>query len=148
MSKKIEFNKADLQKTCNGMTCDFFVKKWKNGNLVDMLHIKYKGTYRSGSSGKSEMGYIIGNYELGAAVWDPFKIIVDISQVEYEWGDDMELLFHIASRENTIVIVGDKNRHALSTLFYGPYTDKDIVDNDDFFDNLEKGIDHLNQSNY
>ena len=41
------------------------------------------------------------------------------------------------------MIVGEKNRKALSTLIYGMETEKDIVDNKFYFDDFEKGIEKL-----
>tara|TARA_B110000037_G_scaffold19640_1_gene21042 strand:+ start:18164 stop:18400 length:237 start_codon:yes stop_codon:yes gene_type:complete len=74
---------------------------------------------------------------------ETFKTIIDISNVTYEWGDDMELLLDISDRKSSVMIVGDKNRRALSTLLFGTDTERDIVDNKFFFDNLEKGTEKL-----
>lgn len=41
------------------------------------------------------------------------------------------------------IVVGDRNRRALSTLSFGLRTEEDIVDNDLFFDSFEKAIEHL-----
>ena len=135
--------KVNLEETCNGMTCEFFTQNLRDTHLIDILHIKFSGTYRLGSAGKTELGYMTGNYELGKAIWRPFKIILDISNVEYEWGDDMELLLDISDPKSSVIIVGDKNRKAISTLIYGIDTKKDIVDNKFYFDNLEKGVQEL-----
>ena len=135
--------KVNLEETWNGMTCEFFTQNLRDTHLIDILHIKFSGTYRLGSAGKTELGYMTGNYELGKAIWRPFKIILDISNVEYEWGDDMELLLDISDPKSSVIIVGDKNRKAISTLIYGIDTKKDIVDNKFYFDNLEKGVQEL-----
>lgn len=135
--------KVDLGEACNGMTCEYSILKWKNKNLVDLLCIKFKGEYRPGSQGKSELGFMTGHFELGRAVWKPFKIIIDISEVIYEWGDDMEILLNISESKSSVMIIGEKNRRALSTLIYGRETKKDIVDNKFYFDNFDKGIEKL-----
>lgn len=140
---KMSLKKVDLEETCNGMACEYSTLNLKDTHLIDILCIKYTGKYRYGSLGKTELGYMIGKYELGKAVWTPFKIIIDISNVIYEWGDDMELLLHISDRKSSVMIVGKKNRKSLSTLMYGMETEKDIVDNKFYFDNFEKGIEKL-----
>ncbi len=139
----MNLKKIDLDETCNGMNCEFFVLNLRDTLLIDILHIKFSGIYRPGSIGKSELGYMTGNYELGKAVWRPFKIVIDISDVEYEWGDDMELLLDISDPKSSVIIVGKKNRKAISTLMFGMDTEKDIVDNKFFFDDLEMGIEKL-----
>jgi hypothetical protein len=139
----MDFKKTDLGKTCNGMTCEFSIQNLRDTYLIDTLYIKFNGVYRPGSEGKSELGFMTGNYELGINVWRPFKTIIDISNVTYEWGDDMELLLDISDRKSSVMIVGDKNRRALSTLLFGTDTERDIVDNKFFFDNLEKGTERL-----
>jgi hypothetical protein len=139
----MDFKKVDLNTTCNGMTCEFSVLNLRDTHVIDILHIKFRGIYRHGSAGKSELGYMIGNYELGMAVWGPFKVVIDISGVEYEWGDDMEILLDISDRKSSVMIVGNKNKKAISTLIFGMDTEKDIVDNKFFFEDLERGIEKL-----
>lgn len=139
----MNFKKVDINETCNGITCEFSVLNLRDTHLVDILHIKFNGIYRYGSGGKAELRYMIGNYELGKAIWNPFKIALDISNVEYVWGDDMELLLNIPEPKSSVIIVGEKNRKAISTLMFGVNTEKDIVDNKFFFDDLQKGIEKL-----
>tara|TARA_R110002051_G_C8487171_1_gene462593 strand:- start:42 stop:470 length:429 start_codon:yes stop_codon:yes gene_type:complete len=141
----MNLKKVNLEETCNGMTCEFSTQNLRDTHLIDTLYIKFSGEYRYGSAGKSELGFMIGNYELGMNVWRPFKTIIDISNVTYEWGDDMDLLLDISDRKSSVMIVGDKNRRAISTLAFGMETERDIVDNKYFFDKLEKGIEKLNR---
>ncbi|QTD38139.1 hypothetical protein JL193_02195 [Polaribacter batillariae] len=78
-------------------------------------------------------------------MWLPSKIVIDISEVDYESGDDMELLLDIPDSTSSVIILGDKNRKAISTLILGIDAEEDIVDNKFFFDDLEKGIEQLNR---
>lgn len=139
----MDFKKVELEEICNGMRCEFYAKNLGKSHLIDILIIQFSGEYRPGSEGKTELGFMIGKTELGKAVWRPFNIVIDISNVKYEWGDDMELLINLLEPKSSVMIVGDKNRRALSTLLFGLETDKDIVDNKLFFENLEKGIEKL-----
>ena len=58
----MSFKKVDIKTTCNGMSCDFFTQNHINSKWVDILLIKFNGTYRPGSEGRKELKYIIGKY--------------------------------------------------------------------------------------
>jgi len=138
-----KFRPVNLEEECNGMTCDFSVINFRDTHLIDILLVKFTGEYRSGSQGKSEQGYLVGMVKLGIEVFRPFKIAIDIQDVKYEWGDDMELLFDAPDQLKTVVIIGELNRRAISTLLYGIDTDKDVVDNKFFFDDFEAALEKL-----
>jgi hypothetical protein len=137
------FKKVSLDEECNGMRYEYSVINLKNPYMVDILLVKFSGEYRPGSLGKRDLGYMTGMVKLGIDVWDPFKIAIDIQDVTYEWGDDMQLLFGAPDHLKTVVIVGENNRRAISTLMLGMDTEEDIVDNKFFFDDFENAIEKL-----
>ena len=138
-----EFKALDLESTCNGMQCEFSKIPLRNTRLTDVLLIQFRGEYRLGSMGKAELGYMVGMVKLGMAVWRPFRVAIDIREVAYEWGDDMQQLFSVPEDHKAVVIVGEKNRRAISTLMFGLETKEDIVDNKWFFDDFDKAIEKL-----
>jgi hypothetical protein len=58
-------------------------------------------------------------------------------------GDDFDLSFEETQPTTSVVLIGEKCRRAISTLTFGMDTDKDIIDNEFFFDNYDKAIDKL-----
>ena len=133
------FKSVNVQDECNGMECQFSVMSLKDSVFIDILHIKFFGEYREGSMGKPELGYMVGMVNLGIEIWKPLKVIIDIRNVKYEWGDDMQILFDEAynSHIRTIIIVSDKNKYAIETLL----GKNDIIYNELAFDNFEEGVD-------
>ncbi|MCL9806561.1 hypothetical protein NAT51_13580 [Flavobacterium amniphilum] len=137
------FKKVTLEEECNGMRCEYETTSYQNSYMTDILLVRFNGEYRPGSMGKPDLGYMAGMVKLGINVWDPFKVAIDIQNVTYEWGDDMELLFDAPDHLKTVVIVGENNRRAISTLMLGIDTEEDIVDNKFFFDDFEAAIEKL-----
>ena len=140
------FKKVHIEEECNDMKCQFFVMNLNDSILNDILHVKFDGEYRSGSMGKPELGYLVGMVNLGIEIWSPFKVIIDIRGVKYEWGDDMQILFDQAynSHLRTIIVVSDKNRYAISTLL----DEADIVDNEFTFDDFKSGVNAIKNMNF
>ncbi|MEO8406103.1 MAG: hypothetical protein ABI480_15955 [Chitinophagaceae bacterium] len=139
------FESTSIDKFCPTLRYDFKFTKHKAGFLIDVLVISFHGKYRNGSAGHPDAGLISGIFKLGVEVFDPFSVLVDISGLEYEWGDDLNLIFPDDNCANIVVLVGNKCRRAISTLLFGLDTDKDIVDNDYFFDDFDKAISKLNE---
>jgi hypothetical protein len=137
------FTSVNLVEECNGMSCNYSIINLRDTRLVDTLLIKFSGEYRHGSLGKSESQFLVGMVKLGIEVWRPFKIAIDIQDVKYEWGDDIQLLFGAPEDQKTVVIVGENNRKSISTLLFGIETQKDVVDNKFFFDDFELAINKL-----
>lgn len=139
------FKKVTLDETCNGMCCEFAVIKLRDIHLNDILVVTFSGVYREGSEGRAELGYILGMITLGTEVWNPFKIVIDIRKVTYTWGDDMLKLFNEPEHLQIVMIVSDYNKYAISTLLNRGDPEKDIVDNEFFFNDLDKGIGALHR---
>lgn len=91
--------------------------------------ISYHGTYGYGSAGKSDALYICATATAAHKAWYTEGIIVDFSDLKYEWGDEMEWIFGIAQGGPTkctfplVVLVGEKSKPAIQTLILGEYAE-------------------------
>ncbi|MEQ1665521.1 MAG: hypothetical protein ABL927_09125 [Bdellovibrionales bacterium] len=132
-----------IDEYCPTITYDFKIQNLRDTHLIDLLVVSFHGTYRDGSAGSPDAGLIKGIVKTGLSVFDPFSLLIDLSDLEYNWGDNLELSFEETVYTKIVILVGEKCRRALSTLWYGMHTDKDIVDNELFFDSFEKAIDKL-----
>lgn len=132
-----------IDEYCPTITYDFKIQNLRDTHLIDLLVVSFHGTYRDGSAGSPDAGLIKGIVKTGLSVFDPFSLLIDLSDLEYNWGDNLDLAFEEAVYTKIVILVGEKCRRALSTLLYGMHTDKDIVDNELFFDSFEKAIDKL-----
>lgn len=132
-----------IDEYCPTITYDFKILNLRNTNLIEMLVISFHGTYRDGAAGSPDAGLIKGIVKTGLSVFDPFSLLIDLSDLKYDWGDNLDLSFEETAYTKIVILVGEKCRRALSTLSYGMHTDKDIVDNEFFFDSFDKAIDKL-----
>jgi len=139
----MNFQQVTIDEYCPTITYDFKIKNLRDTHLIDTLIISFHGKYRDGSTGKSDAGLIKGVVKTGLSVFDPFSLLIDLTDLEYNWGDNLDLSFEEAEPTTTVILVGEKCRRAISTLAFGMDTDKDIVDNDFFFDNFDKAIEKL-----
>ncbi|PQO35112.1 ankyrin repeat domain-containing protein [Blastopirellula marina] len=102
-----------------------------------ILVIHFQGTYGIGSAGNDDALYmtVIGN--AGIEAIRPDGVILDMSQLHYEWGDMLDSVLGIGDRsdsQSSAVVVGPDCREAIGTLCGG--TTMDVCDQDDFFDDL------------
>lgn len=139
----MNFKKVTLGEYCPSVNYQFQVCNLRDTHLVQTLIISFHGSYRYGSAGSSDAGLIKGIIKTGISVFDPFAVLIDLSDLEYTWGDNLDLSFEETDSTPTTVLVSDKCRRAMSTLQFGIDTRKDIVDNEFFFDNYEKALEKL-----
>ena len=134
------FKSVKIEDYCPTITTHFKIAHLRNTHLVETLIVSFKGQYRLGSSGSPDAGFIKGFVKTGVEVFDPFELVVDLTDLEYQWGDDIDLTFGGLFIQKIVVVVGEKCRKALSTLLLGLDSDNDIVDNDYYFDNMEEAL--------
>ncbi len=139
----MNFQLVTIDEYCPTLTYDFRIKHLRDTHLVDILIISFHGNYRDGSTGKSDAGLIKGIITTGLSVFRPFSLLIDFTDFEYNWGDDFNLSFEETEPTASVILIGEKCRRAMSTLTFGMATDKDIVDNEFFFDDFDKAIDKL-----
>lgn len=145
MKKKLpdKIKHVSLKEECNGMSCEYAIINLRDTHLVDILIVSFNGKYRDGSSGKAELGYLVGMVNLGIEVWKPFKVLIDIRNVTYSWGNDMEKLFAQNEHLNVVLVLSEKNIDAICTLINGLENEKKIIDQKFFFDDFHKALEML-----
>ncbi|WP_153800114.1 hypothetical protein [Foetidibacter luteolus] len=139
----IVFKSVTIDEYCPTITYDFKIKNLRDTHVVDILAISFHGTYREGAAGSPDAGLMKGIIKTGVSVFDPFALLIDLSDLEYNWGDNLDLSFEEAAPTKTVVLVGEKCRRAMSTLSFGIDTEKDIVDNEFFFDVYDRALEKL-----
>jgi hypothetical protein len=72
--------------------------------------------------------------------------LLDLTDFEYNWGDYIDYIFDEEKNKKLVVVVGAKDRKALSTLINGLNSREDIVDNEFYFDNRERALLKLKDS--
>ena len=142
-NKPMNFQSVTIDEYCPTITYDFKIRYLRDTHLVDILIISFHGNYRDGSTGKADAGIIKGVITTGLSVFRPFSLLLDFSDLEYNWGDDLDLSFEETEPTTSAILIGEKCRRAMSTLAFGVDTDKDIVDSEFFFDDFDKALEKL-----
>lgn len=94
-------------------------------NYLKIMILKFIGEYGFGSAGNSDAKYMRAMGEAVLEAWNPGGLILDLSDLSYEWGDQLEDVFYIGSykyRDKPFpiaLIVGDKSEEAVRTLIVG-----------------------------
>lgn len=98
-----------------------------------ILIAEFSGTYKSGSAGASDAKFIKGITKTAKDVWDCFGIIIDFSDLYYDWGDEMDCF--LPFDENFALVVSDKCESGIATLLFGLNTNKKAIETDFIFSN-------------
>jgi hypothetical protein len=72
-------------------------------------------------------------------------MILDLCDLHYQWGDEMDLVLQ-PPRDISAIVVSPKCEPAISTLFYGIDTKESVLDEPHFFDALDAAVDYVIQA--
>lgn len=137
------FKAITIENYCPTISYSFKVKYLNNTQIVDILVVSIHGKYRDGSAGRADAGLIKGIVDTGVFMFKPSSVLIDFSDLEYNWGDNIDMDFEEIKPTRFVILVSEKCRTGLSSLLFWLNTDKDIVDNKLFFDNFEEAISEL-----
>ncbi|MDC0718111.1 hypothetical protein [Nannocystis bainbridge] len=89
----------------------------------EFVIVRFRGAYRSGSQGQPDALYITAVVKMALAAWSASGLVVDLRELSYSWGDEMEWIFglgrwHAGARIHSpvAIVVGDACRAALMSL--------------------------------
>ncbi len=112
-----------------------------------ILVVKFVGIYRAGSSGNPDATYMYAKGEYGLNSVSCFGLILDMSELDYEYGDMMDAVFGIGAKKYlnktfpTASVVGPKCKKGISTLVHGQTSPTTIFDTlEDAWRYIEKEI--------
>ncbi|MBY0014093.1 hypothetical protein [Paenibacillus typhae] len=104
-------------------------------NAVDYLEImilKFIGKYGYGSEGNSDAAFMSAIAKAVLEAWEPGGLIIDLSELSYEWGDRIESVFFVGEDKYkdtpfpVATIVGENSKEAIRTLIVGLESNKTI----------------------
>ncbi|MFB8372833.1 hypothetical protein [Paenibacillus taichungensis] len=108
----------------------------KSVEYCSIMILKFLGEYGYGSAGNSDAIYMCAIGEAVLEAWEPAGLILDFSELEYEWGDRIENVLFIGKDKYrdipfpAALIVGEHSKEAIRTLILGVYSDQTIEDID------------------
>jgi len=110
-----------------------FISEHQRFATPDFKIIKFVGVYDYGSAGANDGLYIRAIYEAVHTAWYTHANILDFTELDYQWGDQMDHVFnfgwnsYIQYQHPLVVIVGERCREALQSLLTSNYQ-KDCCD--------------------
>ncbi|MFT9820970.1 hypothetical protein [Lysinibacillus sp. NPDC056185] len=118
---------------------------------IEILVIKYSGKYGFGSAGNTDAIYMNVMGKAAMEAWDPDAIIIDLQDINYEWGDMLEYVFNISADKYPnealplAVIVGTGCEKAVRTLLLGIDSKEPIDKIGWIFKDLETACKYINK---
>ncbi len=109
-----------------------------------ILLIKFSGEYRYGSAGNRDARFMYAMGEYGLNSYQVFGAVIDLRNLQYEWGDMFSLVFDIgenqySDREFPVsFILGRKCKKAIGTLMFGINSNKPATSQEGIFDSVEE----------
>ena len=89
----------------------------------EVLVIRYSGQYPFGSGGNADARYMHAMAKAAVAAFEPSGVIHDFSELRYEWGDMLEMVFGVGPEVEpspVAIVVGPGCEEAIRTLCHGP----------------------------
>jgi hypothetical protein len=136
----MKFEPVDYKRDSN---ITFALRRWARESrpYITVVHVAFSGNYRDGSAGAPDAHHINGVINTISGAWYPSAMIIDFSDLTYEWGDEMSMFIPTPDDTNALV-VGDKCRRALTTLCTRE-PDGDIANINSVFDNFDDACSYV-----
>ena len=105
------------------------------------LIAKFTGAYADGGSGRADAAYILGVVSTAMEIWNSASLVLDLSGLKYEWGDEMRWLLppNVHGRP-AAVVVGPGCTPAVATLLFGLNTSRSATEAECVFADLDEAI--------
>ena len=125
MPKMREHTLAELSR----IQVRYFMVESKTKPYLKILVIRYSGVYPPGSGGNDDAQYMYALASAGVAAFKPWGVIHDLTEIVYEWGDKLDLVFGVGPQfeaSPVAVVVGPACEAAVRTLLLGVDSDEPI----------------------
>ena len=140
----MNFDEVKFEERCPTISYSIFLDSDEPNQFRKVMLIKLSGQYRDGAKGNPDSEYMYGIILTASRVWHPRAVVIDISDLEYQWGDEFERIYSVIGVQLWAIVVSDKCRRAMSTLEFGINTKKDITELENFFDNMQDALEYIN----
>jgi hypothetical protein len=116
------------ERTLSGLSkirVSYFVGPSSRKPYLEILVVKYVGTYRPGSLGNDDARFMYAMAMAGVAAFEPWGVVHDLSELKYTWGDQLDTVFTAGPQNGpesavpVAVVVGPRCEQAVRTLLLG-----------------------------
>jgi hypothetical protein len=103
--------------------------------------LEFKGLYKEGAAGENDSRFMMTIAEAAWTTTQPDAGLLDLRDLAYSWGDNLDWIANFSPSGNrpTAVVVGDRNKKAILSLFVAQSID--LLDN--FFETFEQAWQYL-----
>ena len=110
-----------------------------------VLVVAFYGEYGIGSAGAPDAWYMSAIIKAGLDVHHPNGLIIDLSELNYVWGDNLDMVFSPGDLSTIpfAVVLGDRCKDAVGTLLNCADSNQSIFDLDEFFETTDRAIEYL-----
>ncbi|MFO0926306.1 MAG: hypothetical protein U0736_04605 [Gemmataceae bacterium] len=124
--------------------CQFQLESTGQNRFTSVLIARFSGDYKDGAAGHPDAVYMAGMLRMGIEMWGPAAVVLDLTDLRYEWGDEMLWLVRPAFHYRKMaIVVGRGCARAIATLMWGVSTNKKATEADFIFDDLEAAWEHV-----
>ncbi len=141
----MELLEVKFEEKCPTVNYSFQIARDKQTRFSTII-VKFTGVYREGSRGNPDADFIIGIIKTAIMLWQSSTVILDLTELAYTWGNKMfDILTSSFEWRPYAIVVGPDNRKAISTIFLGEDTEKDITDKKSppFFNTVEEAFTYI-----
>ncbi len=82
----------------SGIRVAYSGSRLRPGGECDILVASFSGVYREGSAGRLDARFIHASGQAAVIAWDPFGMILDLSDLKYRRGGDLRSIHDIGER--------------------------------------------------
>lgn len=106
--------------------------------------IKYIGKHGVGAAGNGDAQDMYAKGEFGLDIFEPSGVILDFQELDYVWGDMLELVFDVGAYKSINIefpkalVIGDNCAKAIGTLIHGIDSKESATTKEWIFDNFEE----------
>lgn len=107
----------------------YFLTPSEKRPYLEVLVVRYSGEYPCGSAGNADARYMHAMAKAAVAAFEPWGVIHDLSDLRYEWGDLLEMVFSVGPEVEpspVAVVVGPSCEEAVRTLCHGINSDEPL----------------------
>jgi hypothetical protein len=141
-----QVKKIGFRESCPKINWEYLQVPFENNGGCEILIVKFSGVYECTyeQTYARIMPIIV---RAGVEYWNPSKVIIDYSELEFNGGDEFEKTYDAVNNDyiTTVIVVGDKCREAMSEIAWNGES-RDIVDNSFFFEDIERAVSKLRSS--
>lgn len=144
---ELQLNDVQLE-DLSDITCRFQIGTHQGASFArKVLVISFAGTYRDGAKGNPDGSFMFAMGNAGVEAFDPAAIVLDMSDLVYQWGDMLECVFDVGGQRRlpSSIVVGPQCRVAIGTLCFGIHSKKDACQQDEIFDTLEDAWNYVTE---